>query len=87
MTPTQPPRAWMRTQGAGGWELYLKDASYGGPRSVKQMRVVSAMLSRCQLLKCYSDSMRAAYRCVLFVCSAAQISSLVAYGSFSVSAM
>lgn len=49
------------------------------------MRVVSHTLSRCQLLKCDSDSIRVAYRCALFVCSTAPISGLVGDGSFSVS--
>lgn len=52
---------------------YLKAASYRGLPSVKQMKVVSIPLSRCQLLKCDSDSIRLQYRCELFVCNAAQI--------------
>lgn len=48
------------------------------------MRVVSITLSRCQLLKCCSDSIRVQYRCELFVCSAAQISGLVDSRSFGV---
>ena len=51
------------------------------------MRVGNVILSRCQLLKRHADSIRVEYRCVLFVCSAAQISGLAGYGSFSVSAM
>lgn len=55
------------------WDPYPKAASYGGLRSVKQMKAVSIPLSRCRLLKCDSDSIRLQYRCELFVCSAAQI--------------
>lgn len=51
------------------------------------MRVVSIIPSRCQLLKRRADSLRAEYRCALCVCSAAQTSGLVGYGSSSVSAM